>query len=156
MDRHAWRDLGSRPLFFPALSVTLGALCAPATNLGAEPFLLCGALLGALGLALARLPVPGAHLAVLAALWMMGAGLAGCEARVEVPSGLTAGGPAVLEGEAEQVDRFDGTTRVRLAVALAGAPTNLLEPARFRVSLSLRGGPVALLPGQRLRVETKL
>ncbi|MCP3141228.1 DNA internalization-related competence protein ComEC/Rec2 [Pyxidicoccus xibeiensis] len=159
MDRHAWRDLGSRPLFFPALSVTLGALCAPATTLEAEPFLLCAALLGALGLALARLPrtpVPGAHLVVLLALGMMGAGLACWEARVEVPPGLAAGGPAVLEGEAERVERFDGATRVRLAVALAGAPTAALEPARFRVSLSLRGEPVALLPGQRVRVEAKL
>lgn len=110
--------------------------------------------MGALGLALARLP--GAHLAVLAALWAAGAGLACWEAQVEVPAPLADGGPAVLEGEAERVDRFDGATRVRVAVARAGVPDGPLEPARFRVSLSLRGAPVDLLPGQRVRVETRL
>jgi competence protein ComEC len=154
LDRHAWRDLGTRPLFFPALSLTLGALCAPATPLEPLPFLVCAVLLGALGLALARLP--GAHLAVLGALWAAGAGLACWEARVEVPAGLASGSPVVLEGEAERVERFDGASRVRLAVARAGAPDGPLEPARFRVSLSLRGAPVALLPGQRVRVETRL
>ncbi|HZI15555.1 MAG TPA: ComEC/Rec2 family competence protein, partial [Myxococcus sp.] len=154
MDRYAWRDLGTRPLFFPALTLSLGALWPAGTASNPWPFLVCGVFLGAAGLALARLP--GAHLAVLGALWAAGAGLARWETRVEVPGRLASGGPAVLEGEAERVERFDGTTRVRLAVARAGVPDSPLEPARFRVSLSLRGEPPALLPGQRLRVEARL
>ncbi|WP_253910603.1 DNA internalization-related competence protein ComEC/Rec2, partial [Pyxidicoccus fallax] len=154
VNRHAWRDVGTRPLFFPALSLTLGALCAPATPRLAAAFLVCGVLLGALGLALARLP--GAHLAVLGAFWSAGAGLACWEARVEVPARLVAGGPAVLEGEAERVERFDGATRVRIAVARAGHPDGALEPSRFRVSLSVRGAPLELLPGQRVRAEARL
>lgn len=154
VDRYAWRDLGTRPLFFPALSLSLGALWPTGTGNNPWPFLVCGVFLGAAGLALARLP--GSHLAVLGALWAAGAGLARWEARVEVPAGLASGGPAVLEGEAERVERFDGTTRVRLAVARAGPPKGALTPARFRVSLSLRGEPPPLLPGQRLRVEARL
>ncbi len=105
-------------------------------------------------MALARLP--GAHLAVLGALWATGAGLACWEARVEIPPRLAAGGPAVLEGEAERVERFEGATRVRVAVARAGVAEGPMEPARFQVSLSVRGEPLALLPGQRVRVETRL
>ncbi len=93
---------------------------------------------------------------MLLALWATGAGLASWEARVEVPAKLAAGGPAMLEGETERVERFDGTTRVRVAVARAGAPDASLEPARFRVSLSVRGDVMELLPGQRVRVETRL
>ncbi|WP_426750878.1 DNA internalization-related competence protein ComEC/Rec2 [Myxococcus sp. Y35] len=154
MERHAWRDLGARPLFFPALSLSLGALCAPVTSATGGPFLVCGLLLGALGLALARLP--GAHLAVLASLWAVGAGLATWETRVDVPPVLAQGGPVIVEGETERVERFDGTTRVRLAVARAGVPPGPLEPVRFRMNLSLRGEPPPLLPGQRVRAETKL
>lgn len=154
MERHAWRDLGARPLFFPALSLSLGALCAPVTSAYAEPFLVCGLLLGALGLTLARLP--SAHLAVLASLWAAGAGLARWESQVDVPAELTQGNTIVIEGETERVDRFDGTTRVRLAVARAGVSPGPLAPVRFRMNLSLRGDPPPLLPGQRVRAETKL
>ncbi|WP_043710845.1 DNA internalization-related competence protein ComEC/Rec2 [Corallococcus macrosporus] len=154
MERHAWRDLGARPLFFPALSLSLGALCAPVTSAAVEPFLVCGLLLGALGLALGRLP--GAHLAVLASLWAAGVGLAHWETQVALPGELTRGAPVIVEGEAERVDRFEGTTRVRLAVARAGPPSGPLAPVRFRMNLSLRGEPPPLLPGQRVRAETKL
>ncbi|MBZ4408418.1 DNA internalization-related competence protein ComEC/Rec2 [Myxococcus sp. XM-1-1-1] len=154
MERYAWRDLGTRPLFFPSLSLLLGALWSPGTDGSAELFLVCGVLLGLVGLALARLP--GAHLAVLGALWMAGAGLSHWEARVRVPASLQGGGEAVLEGEAERVDAVEGGTRVRLVVALAGPSETALEPARFKVNLTLRGAPVELLPGQRLRARTRL
>nr|WP_286202538.1 DNA internalization-related competence protein ComEC/Rec2 [Comamonas sp. JC664] len=134
--------------------MSLGALCAPVTSAPGGPFLVCGLFLGALGLALGRLP--GAHLAVLASLWAAGVGLGSWESHVEVPEPLTRGRPVIVEGEAERVERFDGTTRVRLAVARAGPPSGPLEPVRFRMNLSLRGEPLPLLPGQRVRAETKL
>jgi len=105
-------------------------------------------------LALARLP--GAHLGALAALGLAGAGLAGLEGQVEVPAELSRGGPAVLEGELERVDQFDGSTRLHLAVARAGSTPAATVPARFRASVYLRGAPPSLLPGQRVRVEAKL
>ncbi|NVJ27297.1 DNA internalization-related competence protein ComEC/Rec2 [Myxococcus sp. AM011] len=154
MDRYAWRDLGTRPLFFPALSLLLGALWSPGTDGPAELFLVCGVLLGAIGLALARLP--GSHLAVLGALWMAGAGLARWESRVQVPQSLSRGGEAVVEGEAERVDRLDEATRVRLVVARAGPEDGTLESARFKLNLTLRGAPPPLLAGQRLRARVRL
>ncbi|AGC44334.1 DNA internalization-related competence protein ComEC/Rec2 [Myxococcus stipitatus DSM 14675] len=155
MDRYAWRDLGTRPLFFPSLSLLLGALWAPRTDASAELFLVCGVFLGLFGLALARLP--GAHLAVLGALGLAGVGLARWEARTEVPLVLTRGGDAVVEGEVERVDPLEGATRVRLAVARAGPGDAALERARFKVNLTLRGSsPPPLLPGQRLRTTARL
>lgn len=155
MDRYAWRDLGTRPLFFPSLGLLLGALWAPRTDASAELFLVCGVFLGLVALALARLP--GAHLAVLAALGLAGIGLARWEARTEVPAALLRGGDAVLEGEVERVDLFEEAMRVRLAVARAGASDTALERARFKVSLTLRGSsPAPLLPGQRLRATVRL
>ena len=93
---------------------------------------------------------------MLASLWAAGAGLSQWEAGVHIPPSLEQGLPAIIEGETERVERFDGTTRVRLAVASAGGSAGPLEPARFRVNLSLRGEPPPLLPGQRVRAETKL
>ncbi|MBE4752552.1 DNA internalization-related competence protein ComEC/Rec2 [Corallococcus sp. ZKHCc1 1396] len=154
MVRYVWRDLGTRPLFFPALSLTLGALWATGTGSADGVFLLCALCLGLVGTALG--PLPGAHLAVLLALVLTGAGLSGFEARVEVPPALADGGRAVLEGELERVDRFDGATRLRLAVARAGPATGPEVAARFRASLSGRSGELDLHPGQRLRVEASL
>ncbi|MCE9666825.1 DNA internalization-related competence protein ComEC/Rec2 [Myxococcus stipitatus] len=154
MDRYAWRDLGTRPLFFPSLSLLLGALWLPGTSSSAWVFLLCGVFLGVIGLALARLP--GAHLAVLGALWLAGAGLAAWEARVEVPLELAAGGEAVLEGVVERVDPFDDATRIRLVVVSAGRGEDGMKPARFRANLTLRASESALLPGQRLRATARL
>jgi competence protein ComEC len=117
-------------------------------------FLIVAAVMSAGALALARLP--GAHLGVLLALGLAGAGLAGLEAQVEVPSELRQGGPASLEGEIERVDVFEGSTRLHLAVARAGSTPQSMGPARFRASVYLRGAPTSLLPGQRVRVEAKL
>ncbi|ATB46982.1 competence protein ComEC [Corallococcus macrosporus DSM 14697] len=93
---------------------------------------------------------------MLASLWAAGVGLAHWETQVALPGELTRGAPVIVEGEAERVDRFEGTTRVRLAVARAGPPSGPLAPVRFRMNLSLRGEPPPLLPGQRVRAETKL
>ncbi|MCP3103195.1 DNA internalization-related competence protein ComEC/Rec2 [Myxococcus sp. K15C18031901] len=154
MDRYAWRDLGTRPLFFPSLSLLLGALWLPGTSSSTSLFLVCGVFLGVAGLALARLP--GAHLAVLAALGLAGAGLAAWEARVEVPPELAAGGDVVIEGDVERVDPFDDVVRIRLAVASAGPDARTQRPVRFRATLSLRGGGAPPLPGQRVRATTRL
>jgi competence protein ComEC len=154
VDRYAWRDLGARSLFFPALALMLGA-SAPAQEQGplSGIFLFVAALLSAAALALARLP--GAHLALLFALGAAGAGLAGLEAQVTVPVELIRGGSAILEGELERVDQFDGSTRLQLAVARAGPKTGSMAPARFRASLYLRGAAPPL-PGQRVLVEARL
>jgi competence protein ComEC len=152
--RYVWRDLGTRPLFFPALSLLLGALWATGTESFAGVFLLCAICLSLTGMALG--PRPGAHLAVLGALLLAGAGLSGFEARVDVPPALSQGGPAVLEGELERVDVFDGATRLQLAVARAGAMVGPPTSSRFRAILTGRGGGPALQPGQRVRVEAKL
>ncbi|RKH73742.1 DNA internalization-related competence protein ComEC/Rec2 [Corallococcus interemptor] len=154
MVRFVWRDLGTRPLFFPALSLLLGALWPTGTESFGGVFLLCALCLGGLGMALG--PLPGAHLAVLGALALTGAGLSSLEARVDLPPSLRDGGSAVLEGELERVDRFDGATRLRLAVARAGLKTEPPVDARFRVSLSGRGEGLELHPGQRVRVEARL
>jgi competence protein ComEC len=150
-----WRDLSARPLFFPALGIMLGAA---SSALGTAPaggiFLIIAALMSAAVLAFARLP--GAHLALLFALGLMGAGLGGLEARVELPPKLSDGGSAILEGEIERVDQFEGSTRIHLAVARVGFEAGPGEPARFRASLYLHGSPPLLLPGQRLRAEARL
>ncbi len=117
-------------------------------------FLIIAAVLSAAVLALARLP--GAHLALLLSLGLTGAGLAGLEARVDVPPELVRGGTAVLEGEVERVDHFEDSTRLQLAVARAGLKAESTVEARFRASVYLRGSPELLLPGQRVRVEAKL
>ncbi|XXF75863.1 DNA internalization-related competence protein ComEC/Rec2 [Myxococcaceae bacterium GXIMD 01537] len=154
MERYAWRDLGSRPLFFPALSVSLGAMLARETGAEVGLFLLItAAFLCALALAFSR--VPGAHLAVLLGLGLAGAGLAAWEAGVRVPPALLSGGPGTLEGDVERVDRFEGSTRVLLAVASAGSD-GAREEARFQTSLYLSGDPPPLLPGQRVRVAARL
>jgi competence protein ComEC len=155
VDRYAWRDLGARSLFFPALGLMLGAAAATLeTSALSGIFLFVAVLLSAAALALARLP--GSHLGVLLALSAAGAGLAGLEARVEVPAELIRGGSAILEGELERVDQFDGSTRLHLAVARAGLHVGSTSPARFRASLYLRGAPPLLLPGQRVLVEARL
>ncbi len=117
-------------------------------------FLISAAVLSAAVLALARLP--GAHLALLLSLGLAGAGLAGIEARVEIPPELIRGGSAVIEGEIERVDHFEDSTRVQLAVARAGVETASTAPARFRASLYLHGSAPPLLPGQRVRVEARI
>ena len=114
--------------------------------------LMTASFVGAVCLALARLP--GAHLGVLLCLGLTGAGLASLEAGVDVPPALREGGPAVLEGEVERVDRFEDSTRVLLAVARVGQGTG--NPARFHASLYAHGTPPSLLPGQRIRVEARL
>jgi competence protein ComEC len=155
VDRYLWRDLGARPLFFPALGVLLGAAAhAEGTSPLSGKFLILAALLSAAVLALARLP--GAHLVLLLSLGLAGLGLAGFESQVEVPPELSAGGVAVLEGELERVDHFEDSTRVQLAVARAGLDVPSAGAARFRASLYLHGGMPPLLPGQRVRVEAKL
>ncbi|MBN1209585.1 MAG: DNA internalization-related competence protein ComEC/Rec2 [Myxococcaceae bacterium] len=130
------------------------AMSAERTGALSGKFLIIAAVLSAAALALARLP--GAHLGVLLSLGLAGAGLAGLEARVEVPPELIQGGAAALEGELERVDHFEGTTRVQLAVARAGAEARSTTPARFRASLYLHGAPPPLQPGQRVRVEARL
>jgi competence protein ComEC len=154
VERYSWRDLGSRPLFFPALSVALGATLAPGTGAVFELFLLItAALLGAFALFFNRFP--GAHLAVLVALGAAGAGLAGWEAGVQAPPSVAQGAVVTLEGDVERVERFEDTTRLTLVVARAG-PREATEPARFRAGVYLSGAPPPLLPGQRVRVEARL
>jgi competence protein ComEC len=154
VERYSWRDLGSRPLFFPALGVTLGAMLAGETWARFGLFLLItAALLAALAILFERRA--GAHLAVLLSLGAAGAGLAAWEAGVQAPAGLASGGAVTLEGDVERLDRFEDSTRLMLAVARAG-PSAATEPARFRTGLYLRGTPPPLLPGQRVRVEARL
>jgi competence protein ComEC len=155
MDRFLWRDLAARPLFFPAFGVLLGAAAfADKTGPLSGKFLILAALVSAAVLALARLP--GAHLALLLALGLASVGLAGLEARVEVPQALLPGGAAVLEGELERVEAFDDSIRVQLAVSRAGVDLASCGPAHFRASLYLHGGAASLLPGQRIRVEARI
>jgi competence protein ComEC len=133
----------------------LGAAAhAEGTSPFSGKFLIIAVVLSTAVLALARLP--GAHLALLISLGLVGAGLAGLEARVEVPPELIRGGSAVLEGEVERVDHFEDSTRVQLAVARAGVEASSSVPARFRASFYLHGSSEPLLPGQRIRVEAKL
>jgi competence protein ComEC len=133
----------------------LGAAVSPdGTGPAGWVFLISAALLGSAVLALPRLP--GAHLLLLLALGVAGAGLARLEAHVEVPPALVSGGSAVVEGEIERVDHFDGSTRIHLAVAWAGVEAGSTGPARFRASLYLHGAAPVLLPGQRIRAEARL
>lgn len=133
----------------------LGAVAhAEGTSPFSGKFLIIAAVLSTAVLALARLP--GAHLALLISLGLAGVGLAGLEARVEVPPELIRGGSAVLEGEIERVDHFEDSTRVQLAVARAGGDASSSVSVRFRASLYLHGSSEPLLPGQRVRVEAKL
>ncbi|RKH09980.1 DUF4131 domain-containing protein, partial [Corallococcus sp. CA053C] len=136
------------------MSLTLGALWATGTGSAAGVFLLCALCLGLAGTALG--PLPGVHLGVLGALALTGAGLSGFEARVDIPPALADGGSAVLEGELERVERFDGATRLRLVVARAGPLPGPQVAARFRASLSGQGAGLDLQPGQRVRVEARL
>ncbi|HYH99270.1 DNA internalization-related competence protein ComEC/Rec2 [Hyalangium sp.] len=133
----------------------LGAAVSPdGTGPAGWVFLISAALLGSAVLALPRLP--GAHLLLLLALGVAGLGLARLEAHVEVPPGLGSGGSAIVEGELERVDHFDGSTRIHLAVARAGTEAGSTGPARFRASLYLHGAAPVLLPGQRIRAEARL
>ncbi|WP_095982555.1 DNA internalization-related competence protein ComEC/Rec2 [Melittangium boletus] len=153
MSRFSWRDLTARPLFFPAVSLMLGAGLWVQQDAGSGLFQLLAASSLGVGLPwLARLP--GAHLGVLLVLGLTGAGLASLEAGADVPPHLQEGGTAVLEGELERVERFDDSSRLLLAVARVG--TGVGVPARFRTNLSARGALPPLLPGQRLRVEARL
>ncbi len=151
--RYSWRDLTARPLFFPAVSLMLGAGSGLETGTFTGLFqLMTAAVVGVAALVLARLP--GAHLGVLLALGLTGAGLASLQAGAEVPPSLREGGTTVLEGEVERVERFDDATRLLIAVARVGQGEG--TPARFHASLYAQGQPPSLLPGQRLRVEAKL
>ncbi len=153
MGRSSWRDLTVRPLFFPAVSLMLGAGLWIRTSAGEGAFQLLMASTVAVGaLGLARLP--GAHLGVLLALVLTGAGLASLEAGADVPPGLGEGGRAVLEGDVERVEASADTTRLLLAVARVGPRAE--TPARFRALLSARGALSPLLPGQRVRLEARL
>ncbi|ADO71150.1 DNA internalization-like competence protein ComEC/Rec2 [Stigmatella aurantiaca DW4/3-1] len=155
VNRYAWRDLGARPFVFPALSLMLGAAGNTArTETLHWLFLSVAAVLSSAAWAFARLP--GSHLAVLLALGAVGAGLAGLEARVELPPGLLSGGAAVLEGELERVDHFDDAVRLHVAVARVGAKDAPTVPARFRASLTVQGRAPPLLPGQRIHAEARL
>nr|WP_225412141.1 DNA internalization-related competence protein ComEC/Rec2 [Stigmatella hybrida] len=155
MNRYAWRDLGARPFVFPALSLLLGAAANTARTESLHwVFLGVAVVVSSAAWAFARLP--GSHLGVLLALGAVGAGLAGLEARVDVPPALIHGGSAFLEGEVERVDRFDEAVRLHLAVARAGAPDAPAVPARFRATLTLQGTPPPLLPGQRVHAEARL
>ncbi|WP_395855958.1 DNA internalization-related competence protein ComEC/Rec2 [Cystobacter fuscus] len=153
MGRSSWRDLTVRPLFFPAVSLMLGAGLWIRTSAGEGAFQLLMASTVAVGaLGLARLP--GAHLGVLGALALTGAGLASLEAGADVPPSLREGGRAVLEGEVERVEATEDSTRLLLAVVRVGPRAD--TPARFRALLSARGAISPLLPGQRLRLEARL
>ncbi|WNG52792.1 DNA internalization-related competence protein ComEC/Rec2 [Archangium minus] len=155
MGRYSWRDLTARPLFFPALSLILGAGFGLRTNAFGGLFqLMAAGALGVAALGLARLP--GSHLGVLLCLGLTGAGLASLEAGADVPPSLSLaqGGTAVLEGEVERVERFEDATRILLSVARVGTGSG--TPARFHASLYAQGKPPSLLPGQRLRVEARL
>ncbi|HSP79333.1 MAG TPA: ComEC/Rec2 family competence protein, partial [Myxococcaceae bacterium] len=150
MGRYSWRDLGARPLLFPAASLVLGACFGPRTTAASGLFLLvASSVLGLLCVGLARLP--GAHLGVLLTVALTGAGLAALEAGPHVPPALARGGTAVLEGEVERVERFEESTRLLVTVARVDR-----NPARFRASLYAHGTPPPLLPGQRIRAEARL
>jgi competence protein ComEC len=150
MGRYSWRDLGARPLFFPAASLVLGAWLGPRTDASGGLFLLVTAsVLGLLCLGLARLP--GTHLGVLLTVALGGAGLAALEAGPDVPPSLTRGGTAVVEGEVERVEHFEESTRLLVTVARVER-----NPARFRASLYAHGRCPPLLPGQRIRGEARL
>jgi competence protein ComEC len=118
VERLSWRDLGARPLVFPALGLGLGATFADPTSPSRAEFLALGAGLALLALLLNRRA--GAHLAVLLGCVLAGAGLARQEARVLAPPGLF-GAPVLLEGEVERVDPFPDAPRVLLRVAREGS-----------------------------------
>ncbi|HET9449765.1 MAG TPA: ComEC/Rec2 family competence protein, partial [Aggregicoccus sp.] len=149
MERLSWRDLGARPLVFPALGLGLGTSFADPTSPSRAEFLALGAGLALLALLLNRRA--GAHLAVLLGCVLAGAGLARQEARVLAPPEALMQGPLRLEGEVERVDPFPDSIRVLLRVSRAGG-----QPARFRAGLYARGALPPLMPGQRVQVEARL
>lgn len=149
MDRYAWRDLGRRPVFFPAVALGLGAAISVTTPGNSVGFLALALALG--GAAAAWHRRVGAHLAVLTALFLGGLGLGQWEARTDIPDGAL-GGKVKLEGVIEEVLPFPEGGRIQLAVARVQD----VGPARFRALLYARGPMPPLEPGQRILVATAL
>ena len=141
-----WRDLGSRPWFFPAAALCLGSALGETTSRSTAVFLVPGAL-GALAALLLGRRV-GAHLLLLLSFACMGAGLAGLQARVEVPRGVQQGGQFHVEGRVESLETTADGLRATVQVArVEEAPAG---PCRFRMDLSFHGAGGPLTPGERI------
>lgn len=152
MDRFTWRELRARPAFFPAASLVAGSLLGLQTARDGAVFLVEAALLGLLACCFQSRT--GAHLAVLAAFFLAGAGLARWEAEPLVPPGLSgADAPIRLEGTVEDVASGPGGSKITLEVGFTPAPHPAV--ARFRASLTAKGA-VDLEPGQRVQVAAQL
>jgi competence protein ComEC len=153
MERFHWRDLGARPLFFPASCLALGAWHLRREPGSSPGLFLLG--LGAAGcvVALVLHRRTGAHLLALAGLAAIGSGLATLEAAPLVPEGVPAPGRGQiqLEGRVESVDRGPETARLVLAVARADG-----RPARFRVLLYGPSGPPRVAAGDRIALTARL
>ncbi len=151
VDRFRWSDLGARPAFFPAVGIVVGAFLHP--NASVPAFALIGSACGLLAVSFVFSRRSGAHLCLLGAAISLGAGLSTLEGATRVPPDLAEGGTARIEGEVEEVDDLDGSTRVTLAASRAPD----LEPpqVRFRAHLYTRDDS-ALLPGQRVLVLARL
>lgn len=144
MGRWTWWALGNRPVFFPFLFVLAGVLVAP--SLDVEPWA-TGALAAILcGLAFVRAPRAGAGLALLLSCAALGVTTATLGLGVDVP----AAGPALLEGDVEEVVTHPSGQTLRLAVAQVDG-----APARLRAALTT-DTEVPLTPGQRVRVAARL
>src|SRR5262245_1913090 len=148
MERFHWRDLGARPIFFPAACLALGAWLQAETAPASGIFLL-GAAACAVGMVLHRRT--GAHLLVLVGIAAIGFGLGTLEAATLVPEGLPGAGRVQLEGRLESVERGPETARMVLAVARADG-----RPARFRVLLYGPAGAVRLCAGDRIAPAARL
>lgn len=152
MGRYVWRDLGARPALFPAASLALGAWFGEKTGCDPGIFLATALALGLISLAFSRRT--GAHLALLAACFAGGAGLAGRAALAVVPPLERS---VRLEGVVEDVGRGPdqgGRLVVEVARVFAAQP----EGARFRTLLYSTTGaaPPGLLPGQRVLLQARL
>jgi competence protein ComEC len=149
MDRVLWRDLGARPLLFPAVALGLGVALGGTTSGGAGGFLVLGACLAALALLLA--PRTGSHLLVLGALLVAGAGLARLQASPDSPT-FPGTREALLEGVVEDAQEGPFGVRVLLRVARWDG-----AEAATRVRLTARGALAPpLAPGQRVQVRARL
>ncbi len=96
----------------------------------------------------------GAHLLLLAAFSLAGAGLASLEATPRLGPGLDDGEPVRLEGVVEGTAALEGTTRFDVAVSRV-FDRPLADP-RFRVSLYPTQAPPDLQPGQRVQLVARL
>ncbi|HXN42064.1 MAG TPA: ComEC/Rec2 family competence protein, partial [Myxococcaceae bacterium] len=151
LDRASWRDLGNRPLFFPAAGLAFGASLELQTTVNARVFHGAAAFLALLGFLFARRP--GAHLSVLAASVLIGVGLARMESATEIPDPLPLDSVRV-EGVIEAVTTSADSTRLEIAVSRVLTPTD--SPARFRIGVYALGAIPPLYAGQRILVPAHL